>query len=221
MLTLWFLSAFSAACFAASLTGPVDRLNDGDTFEIGGQKIRLKGIDAPEASQSCQDQNAKSYPCGDYATNYLRTLVQGQQVTCRGDEKDDYGRLIAYCFIDNQDLNRQMVASGWAVAYRRYDLTYVDQEAVARANSNGIWRGKFVQPAVYRSKAWQKARRVADSQGKECLIKGNITSEGDRIYHTPWGSRHYSRTRISTSRGERWFCDEAEALAAGWRAPLR
>ena len=50
-----------------------------------------------------------------------------------------------------------------------------------------------------------------------CLIKGNI-SDSDRIYHVP-GSAFYERTVIDESAGERWFCTEAEALSAGWRAP--
>ena len=48
-----------------------------------------------------------------------------------------------------------------------------------------------------------------------CDIKGNISDNG-RIYHLPGGA-HYARTRIDESRGERWFCSEAEARAAGWR----
>ena len=52
---------------------------------------------------------------------------------------------------------------------------------------------------------------------KRCNIKGNIShNSGRRIYHMP-GDRDYARTRISPSRGERWFCSEAEARAAGWR----
>ena len=50
-----------------------------------------------------------------------------------------------------------------------------------------------------------------------CLIKGNISDSG-RIYHVP-GSAFYERTVIDESAGERWFCTEAEALSAGWRAP--
>jgi len=50
------------------------------------------------------------------------------------------------------------------------------------------------------------------------LIKGNIGSKGDRIYHVP-GGRWYDKTRIDTGKGERWFCSEAEARAAGWRPP--
>jgi hypothetical protein len=49
-----------------------------------------------------------------------------------------------------------------------------------------------------------------------CHIKGNISVTGERIYHVP-GQRYYSATRISSWRGERWFCSEAEARQAGWR----
>ena len=52
---------------------------------------------------------------------------------------------------------------------------------------------------------------------KPCRIKGNI-SDGGHIYHVP-GSPHYSRTRVEPEKGERWFCTEEEAIAAGWRAP--
>lgn len=46
----------------------------------------------------------------------------------------------------------------------------------------------------------------------------NVNRTGERIYHTPW-SPWYDRTQIDETAGERWFCDEAEAIAAGWRAP--
>jgi len=50
-----------------------------------------------------------------------------------------------------------------------------------------------------------------------CNIKGNISYlTGERIYHMP-GQKYYWRTIISPWRGERWFCSEAEARAAGWR----
>lgn len=52
----------------------------------------------------------------------------------------------------------------------------------------------------------------------QCLIKGNISSKGAKIYHLP-GSSSYNSTKIDTKAGERWFCTEAEALAAGWHAP--
>ena len=51
---------------------------------------------------------------------------------------------------------------------------------------------------------------------KQCLIKGNVSSKGERIYHPP-GCRYYNATVIDPNRGERWFCSETEAVAAGWR----
>ena len=62
------------------------------------------------------------------------------------------------------------------------------------------------------------ARHVPDAPGS-CLIKGNISRNG-RIYHVPGGA-HYDRTVIDISRGERWFCTEAGARAAGWRRARR
>ena len=63
---------------------------------------------------------------------------------------------------------------------------------------------------------------VFDGRGREllpgaCTIKGNISvNTGERIYHVP-GGEYYSPTKINIAIGERWFCTEAEAQAAGWR----
>lgn len=54
------------------------------------------------------------------------------------------------------------------------------------------------------------------AQAEQCNIKGNVSTQGKRIYHMP-GQRYYDETSISSSHGERWFCSEAEARAAGWR----
>ncbi len=51
-----------------------------------------------------------------------------------------------------------------------------------------------------------------------CTVKGNINEKGERIYHLP-GDQWYAKTKLDPSRGERWFCSEKEARAAGWRSP--
>ncbi|KUM23655.1 hypothetical protein AU467_32995 [Mesorhizobium loti] len=54
-----------------------------------------------------------------------------------------------------------------------------------------------------------------------CNIKGNISYYGgERIYHVP-GQEYYSETQINLLKGERWFCSEADARAAGWRKARR
>lgn len=49
-----------------------------------------------------------------------------------------------------------------------------------------------------------------------CNVKGNVSTRGERIYHVP-GQKYYDETVIQASHGERWFCSEEEARAAGWR----
>jgi hypothetical protein len=57
---------------------------------------------------------------------------------------------------------------------------------------------------------------VYAGENDACNIKGNVNTRGERIYHVP-GQRYYDETVIAASHGERWFCSEAEARAAGWR----
>jgi hypothetical protein len=112
-----------------------------------------------------------------------------------------------------------MVSDGWAVAFVRYDDTYVAAESDARSKDRGIWQGEFQRPEKFRAASWGNAKKTSNDAGENCVIKGNITSKGEKIYHTPWGSRHYAQTRISSRKGERWFCSESQARAAGWRPP--
>ena len=205
---------------ASTLSGPVTNINDGDTFKIWGQSIRLIGIDAPESSQTCQE-GSSTYQCGDDATNHLKGLIGDNKVTCKGESVDQFKRILAICYVGDLNLNKQMVQDGWAVAFVRYDNRFLKQENLAKNAKLGIWAGKFTRPADYRAQGWQDAEQIAKAEGSECVIKGNINRDGVKIYHTPWGSKSYKRTKISTNKGERWFCDESEALAAGWRAPYR
>ena len=206
---------------AASALGPVAHYNDGDSFVVSDQPIRLKGVDAPELAQSCVDRQGREYRCGERALDHLKRLVGGRDVVCQGDERDGYGRLLAHCRAGSVDLNASMVRDGWAVAFVRFDKTYVGAESSARKQGLGIWQGEFQPPGDFRAAGRERAKHPAKRQRDGCVIKGNIASDGDRIYHTPWGSEHYAQTRISTRKGERWFCSEAEARAAGWRPARR
>lgn len=198
------------------VSGPA-RVVDGDTLVIGAQVIRVEGIDAPEDGQSCNRSNGGQWSCGAQATAALSAL-SAKGVRCAGSEFDAYKRLIASCSAGNSDIGKAMVLDGMALAYRRYSTRYVADEEIARKASRGVWQGSFVEPWQWRKERWSRAGSSASSP--DCPIKGNISSNGNRIYHAPW-SRSYSKTRIDESKGERWFCDEAEALAAGWRAPFR
>jgi len=193
------------------------RVIDGDTFQMGEQRIRLLNMDAPEIGQTCDDAAGKPWRCGEAAANALRELVAGGPVTCDPSGEDPYGRLLAHCTAAGIDLGQAIVERGLAVAFVRYDDEYLNAEIAAFKSGRGMWAGSFVRPAEFRRAAWTQSAEQAPL--KDCPIKGNINGEGERIYHTPY-SRHYGRTRISETKGERWFCSETDALAAGWRAPF-
>lgn len=202
-----------------NVEGPV-RVIDGDTLDIGGQRVRLHGIDAPEAAQQCKDSRGDAYRCGQQATEALSGFIGRQPVTCDERDVDRYGRIVAVCRLGTEDVNAWMVSHGWAMAYRHYSLDYVPEEGQARTAHRGIWRGEFTSPWDWRVQHRTETAQSVSPAAKpdECLIKGNIGSKGDRIYHVP-GGRWYDKTRIDTGKGERWFCSEAEARAAGWRPP--
>ena len=128
-----------------SLEGQV-RVADGDSIELGAERIRLRGIDAPEFGQICQAAGS-DYPCGRKAREALVGLIGGAQVTCEGWERDRYGRLLAACSARGVDLNRQLVQTGWAVAYGDFE----DEEAAARQAGVGLWAGSFDRPRDWRA----------------------------------------------------------------------
>lgn len=202
---------------AVEIAGPA-RVVDGDTLEIGGQTIRFHGIDAPEGAQTCQDAYGRAWDCGDAATHRLTHLTRGG-VRCRGTERDRYDRLVAVCFTpQGANINAALVREGYAWAYRRYSRQFVPEENVARQRGVGVWTGANVPPWEFRRGARiQGQSQAASGPRSGCTIKGNISGSG-RIYHLP-GSRTYARTRIDESKGERWFCSESQARAAGWRPP--
>lgn len=112
-------AAIGPASAQEDLTG-VASVVDGDTIEIHGQRIRLHGIDAPESSQLCVRPTGERWRCGQQASFALADRIERATVSCQPGDRDRYGRIVAICFKGNEDLNRWMVASGWAVAFRRY-----------------------------------------------------------------------------------------------------
>lgn len=202
----------------AHLSG-IARVLDGDTIEIGSARVRLWGVDAPEGRQTCLD-GSRRWPCGRRAAQALAGRIDGRSVTC--EERDRDGRIIAVCRHGGRDVNAWLVREGWALAYRRYTRAYVAEESGARAAKRGLWRGEFIPPWDWRrgkrlNTAGRDIRHTASRDRGACNIKGNISrNSGRRIYHLP-GDPDYAKTRISTSHGERWFCTESEARAAGWR----
>lgn len=109
---------------------------DGDTIRLNGTTYRLHGIDAPESKQACN----QGWAAGQVAASRLRALMEGRKVVCEAKGSDRYGRTIAVCRADGEDLGAALVREGLAWAFTKYSLDYVTQESAARAAGLGVHR---------------------------------------------------------------------------------
>lgn len=214
-------------------TGIVNLVVDGDTIHVLINNIeyplRYIGMDTPENTYEKQYYGVESF-------EYNRQLVEGKTVILVNDvsELDSFDRLLRYVIVDNLFVNYELVKNSFAYA-KSYppdsacDQTFAEAQNLAASLGSGIW---IPQPTAVPTQApiqeyIQEPTQViavnscpngCTTQLPGCDIKGNINSEGEKIYHT-LSSSSYSRTEIDISKGELWFCTEAEAVANGWRAP--
>ncbi len=119
--------------------------SDGDSLRIDGKRVRIEGIDAPELGQTCKRDGAP-WDCGREARDRLKALVTAGDVRCRFHGRDKYGRELGVCDAASRDVGREMVLSGYAVSYGRYEA----EEARAEKEKRGLWAGQFVKPQEWR-----------------------------------------------------------------------
>jgi endonuclease YncB( thermonuclease family) len=161
LLTVCFLSLMGLVALKlrqdeSERLGGVFRVVDGDSLDLGGRKLRLRAIDAPELSQTCLRDGA-TWPCGAEARDALRKLVASDAAVCSGAREDKYRRLLVDCVAGREDVNAAMVRSGMAVAFGGYRA----EENEARQARRGVWAGEFERPSD-----WRKGHRhaMADEQ---------------------------------------------------------
>lgn len=209
----------SLASFRLIGTEPREKVNgraravSGDTLSVAGRLIRLEGIEAPELAQTCRNSRGRSWRCGRAAQRRLAIMTGRKRVSCEIAETGTPRLYGGRCTISDTDIAESLVKTGYVFARSGVlGSTYGTAEAEARSAKLGVWRGANERPAAFREKRWAKAKQAAPSG---CPIKGRIVRRA-KVYVLPW-SPGYVRARVSTRRGERWFCSENEAIAAGWR----
>ncbi|MCA9438724.1 MAG: thermonuclease family protein, partial [Candidatus Omnitrophica bacterium] len=118
------------------LVGRVLTVADGDTLTLDsdGQrvKVRLQGIDCPERDQ----------PFGNEAGGFVRDLVEGKRIEVISLGKDQYDRVLGEVFIDDRNLNQELLRNGFAWWYKKHAKDrndYRDLQAEARENGRGLW----------------------------------------------------------------------------------
>lgn len=168
--------------------------------------VRYINLDAPELAKGPKGQDA----CfAQEAKKRNEDLVLGQEVELEFDEneRDRFGRYLAYVFVhkDKERLfvNEVLLKEGMAVFFLdtvnlRYQAGLVEAAQVAHEEGKGLWSTCAPDPEI------------------GCQIKGNLDKWDHRWYHLP-NFRHYHQITINLERGDRWFCSEEEAIAAGFK----
>ena len=235
----WFiliLAIFAASeSFAAS---PVVR--DGGTIELTDATYRLDGIDAPALDQICIDEHADTWACGVEARDRLASLVGGREVRCEdlGADAGYRKRHTGICTVEGEtiSLNQLLVRQGFALNFEPSAKgRFREDEAGAKDNRRGLWKGCFAAPQEFRggkkdgallggSCRADKEREIREVLFPEypampsgCSIKGKLALRARvtgnvGIYHL-----QACRSYPALTKPDRWFCSEDDAKAAGFR----
>lgn len=204
----------------------VTKVVDGDTIDIDldgkTERIRMIGLNTPETVDP-----RKPVECfGEEASARAKELLADRKVKLQADatqsERDKYSRLLRYVWRDDGlFFNLEMIKQGYGYEYT-YDLPYQYQaefkaaQKYAERNKLGLWADNACADFFAADKPASLNSPDAPAPNPLCLIKGNINSKGEKIYHLP-KCDSYAGTAINESAGEKWFCSEAEAAQAGWR----
>ena len=188
----------------------------GDLLRVDGTLVRVSGVEAPESRQPCYRANGRRWNCASAAKSGLARVVRGRRVTCTPSGQDNGGYVVAQCSGGETDLATELVRSGYVFAVSSYFSSLGSEEDAARNAKKGIWQGEIQRPQEWRDQQWQDAKRDAPDG---CPIKGFIRASS-KLYTLPW-SADYDRAKVRTEKGERWFCSEDEAKAAGFTPASR
>ncbi len=135
---------------ASSSIYPVVKVVDGDTIDVdmngSKERIRLIGIDAPESV--APNQPVECF--GKEASMHLNELLTNKSVKLESDstqaDRDRYGRLLRYVFLDGIDVNKQLLQYGFAREYTYNNKTYQHQQEFRQAEHEaaiaklGLWQ---------------------------------------------------------------------------------
>ena len=125
----------------------VVRVVDGDTFIVifngKDERVRLIGIDTPESVHPNEEKNTEF---GEEVSKFSKQMLTGKQVGLEFDvqQRDKYGRLLAYAYVDGQMYNKMLLEKGYAkIATYPPNVKYVDDftniQKQARQNKVGLW----------------------------------------------------------------------------------
>ena len=114
---------------------------DAGTLRLQDHVVRLLGVDPPVRGATCRSHDGTGFDCGAAATNAVAALIRETPVACRLSGHDSFGRPYAVCEASGTDLNRAVIAAGWARADRTQPSLRRDEEN-ARTQGRGLWAAR-------------------------------------------------------------------------------
>ncbi len=134
LLTLLFL--LSCPQTKENIYGKVVGITDGDTIIVLTDsrtqlKVRLEGIDCPESGQDF----------GEKARQATADLCFKQAVKLVKSGEDRYGRTLAFVYVGNMCVNKELLSRGMAWHFKKYnkDPELARLENEARMKKTGLW----------------------------------------------------------------------------------
>ena len=216
---------------------------DGATIdvEIDGRvfRVRYLGIEIPDMA----GPESGGPSLRERALEFNRFHLQGQTVELETDvvEADAFGLLLRYVYVNGEMVNKALPTNGYATVAAippgfKHKTAFAVEEESAKRGRRGVWSPRAQEtgpdtqppgpstPEPFRGgtlpapPGMTEVTAGCDYSGTyQPVIKGNVDAQtGDRIYHVP-GGLYYSTIAVDESSGDRWFCTEQNAAAAGWK----
>jgi len=129
---------------------------EGDMVSVNGTVVKLWGVDAPDAGQTCKRLNGTEYDCFAASKNALARLIGSNNIECYVRDKDSFGQSVGTCGVNGYDLGAMMIRDGWALSFHNLSPHYDRMEGVAQANRAGLWAGYVEAPWLWRSRQVSK-----------------------------------------------------------------
>ena len=205
----------------ASTTYTVIRVVDGDTFKINyngkEESVRLIGVDTPESVHPDAEKNTEF---GKTASNFSKNYLEGKEVTLEFDvqERDQYGRLLAYVYLNGIMYNKTLLEEGYAkIATYPPNVKYVDDfttiQEEARNNKKGLWGYETTSSASNSSQTSSATNTINSNSSSTSDNSENIEYNGQTVYKSKTGSKyHYSPTCSNMKNPTEITLEEAENL---------
>ena len=227
-------------CSTSSAWAVEATVRDGDTLQLAGVTYRLAGIDAPEFDQTCIDDQAEPWACGVEARDQLVKLIDKRGVHCQdlGPDKTYAKWHVGICSVEGEStsLNQLLVRQGFALnSTASGKARFAEDEAGAKSDHKGVWKGCFVAPQDFRLSKKSAALLGAacrDDKDREiraslfpdqptmppsCSVKARLAVRAHVTGHVGVYHMQGCRTYGPVTKLDRWFCSEEDAQAAGYR----